>query len=494
MTARRADVASSHRVGKARQRIAGGRHIGRFFLRVRGFLGRHLSVRAKLTAWYGFMCALTLLLAGGAMYAYVSHQLSSQVDSGLIGTASSVNSELATQPPVPGSTGSVRGCNGEPHALVLLEVQDYCRYVKSVLTFGSTRLSKPGQFEQVVMDVSPRMSPVSIVPSGPGRSFVTGNADFFVYLMEAAGGQSLFGTSHYHGITYRVYRTPLHVPPKLARLGLGGALEVFQNENTFLAVDQTVLITLLVGTPLGLIIALLAGWLIARAALRPINRISRTVRTIGGSKDLSRRLDFVGPKDEVGRLAETFDDMMDRLESVFSNQKRFIADASHELRTPLTAIRGNADLMRIAPEEDREICLRAIRQESERMSRLVNDLLMLAEADVAEHPIQLGRVDLSRVVEEVYRATQVIAGDKVDVVLERVDQAMVEGDPDRLKQLLLNLADNAVKFTPAGGTVSLGLWIEGSEARLSVSDSGMGIAPEEKEAIFQRFYRVDQSR
>jgi signal transduction histidine kinase len=228
------------------------------------------------------------------------------------------------------------------------------------------------------------------------------------------------------------------------------------------------------------------------------------VRAIGESQDLSRRLNFVGPEDEVGRLAATFDGMMERLERVFETQKRFIADASHELRTPLTAIRGNADLLRIAPPEDREACLSAIRREAERMTRLVSDLLLLAEADVAQQQIQIGRVDLDEVVTDVFQAARIISGGRVDVVLENADPVCVQGDGDRIKQLLLNLMDNAVKFTPEGGTVSIGLWRDGDTARIDVADSGVGnlravlpcggIPLEARQRAWPRHQHLDRAR
>jgi signal transduction histidine kinase len=199
--------------------------------------------------------------------------------------------------------------------------------------------------------------------------------------------------------------------------------------------------------------------------------------------------------DEVGRLAETFDSMMDRLEQSFETQKRFIADASHELRTPLTAIKGNAELISIAPPDERDLCVSAIRREAERMSRLVNDLLLLAEADIAEQPIHPRPLDLQPLVEDVYRAAQLLGGDRVTVLLEEAQQPTpAVADPDRIKQLLLNLVDNAVKFTPEGGVVSLRLSQNGGWTEIAVSDTGVGISSEEQDAIFRRFYRVDKSR
>ncbi|MBV9280793.1 MAG: HAMP domain-containing histidine kinase, partial [Chloroflexi bacterium] len=235
-------------------------------------------------------------------------------------------------------------------------------------------------------------------------------------------------------------------------------------------------------------------WWIARAALRPINRISRTVSSIGESRDLSRRLNFVGPEDEVGRLAHTFDGMMDRLEKVFETQKRFVADASHELRTPLTAIRGNADLYSIAPPAEREVCVAAIRREAERMSRLVSDLLLLAAADIEEQPVHKQRIALADVLHDVHRSALILAGDKVSVELAVDEDVVIEADPDRVKQLALNLVDNAIKFTPAGGRITIALHTRPEEVLIGVSDTGVGIPSEEQAAIFDRFYRVEQAR
>jgi two-component system, OmpR family, sensor kinase len=271
-------------------------------------------------------------------------------------------------------------------------------------------------------------------------------------------------------------------------------LEIFQNTQTYDTIERTFDLILLLGIPLGLFVALVAGWWIARAALRPIERISRTVQAVGESRDLSRRIRFVGPNDEVGRLAQTFDGMMGRLERAFETQKRFVADASHELRTPLTAIRGNADLMAFAPPEERDLCLAAIRREAERMTRLVGDLLLLAEADVETQPLQCKSVDLDEILLEVHHSATVLADGKVSVVLEHADPVTLTVDPDRIQQLLLNLIDNAVKFTPPGGIVTLSLRAQETGVVMEVSDSGVGIAPDAQRSIFERFFRVEESR
>jgi signal transduction histidine kinase len=192
--------------------------------------------------------------------------------------------------------------------------------------------------------------------------------------------------------------------------------------------------------------------------------------------------------------------MLDRLDELFNSQRRFIADISHELRTPLTTIRGNVDLLRRIGGAD-PASLDAIRSESDRMIRLVGDLLLLAQAD-AGLPMRREPIEIDRVACEVVRQVQVIAG-SVEVSL--INQAQlplcVLGDPDRLQQLMLNLIDNAIRYTPPNGQVTVRVANEDGWARLDVSDTGPGIPPEHLRRgpngvplIFERFYRVEKSR
>jgi signal transduction histidine kinase len=206
---------------------------------------------------------------------------------------------------------------------------------------------------------------------------------------------------------------------------------------------------------------------------------------------LDKRISQVGPQDEVGRLAKTFNIMLDRLEELFRAQQRFIADISHELRTPLTTIRGNVDLMRRMKSEDDE-SLNAIQAESDRMTRMVGDLLLLAQADAGQ-TIRRERVELDTLLLEVYRQMRLMA-EGIQLSIGEEDQAIVMGDADRLKQLLLNLVDNACKYTPKGGQVVLGLRCAEGWAQLSVADTGLGIPAQDLPHIFERFYRVDKAR
>lgn len=445
-------------------------------------MGRHLSVRWKLTLWYAAAYIVTLAIVGTALPPLAAWETNRIVDSQLRSTSSTINASLGSTRPVSGPFLNSQ-CAGPPAW--------FCTAVTNTLATYSHRVSHPGQFEQATLFVNGRVQ--SIGPKDLPRGMVS--LELTLPIGETvAYGHSRYLTFTYRGQQVRVYLTPLKIPASLSSQGINGVLEVFQIEAAYAQTSQAIQIILIALALLVLVLAPLAGWWIARAALRPIRRISRTVQTIGSSGDLSRRLDFVGPTDEISRLAETFDEMMDRLEHVFETQKRFVADASHELRTPLTTIRGNADLMRMAPPEDQAACLAAIRREAERMSRMVTDLLLLAESDLAEQPIQKRKVSLDELLDEIYRSAVVLAGDQVTVTLRQNDPVVIDADPDRIKQVLLNLTDNALKFTPPSGTVTLSLEARGDSAAIEVADTGVGIPPEEQEAIFRRFYRVDKAR
>ncbi len=242
------------------------------------------------------------------------------------------------------------------------------------------------------------------------------------------------------------------------------------------------------------VLASIAGGLwLAQRALRPISRITEAAASIARTDDLDTRLAWRGPRDDLGRLVSVFNDMMARLQGLFSVQQRFVADVSHELRTPLTAIRGNLDLIRRYGMDEQSLA--AIEGETGRMARMVDDLLLLARADYGGLALELAPLDLDTILLEASREARVLAGQReLDIELRRLEPLRARGNADRIKQLLLNLLDNAIKFTPDGGRITLGLYRDGHEAVLEVADSGIGIAPEDRQRIFNRFWQADPSR
>lgn len=256
---------------------------------------------------------------------------------------------------------------------------------------------------------------------------------------------------------------------------------------------ERLLLVMSIGGALAVAVSVLVGMWLSRRALRPITSITAAAASIAKTDDLSTRLKWTGPQDEVGNLVSVFNDMMGRLQDLFSVQQRFVADVSHELRTPLTAIKGNVEIIRRYGMD--EMSLEAIESETERMSRMVNDLLLLARADYGGLTLELEPLDLDTLLLESYQQAQVLVKDRdLTVALGRFEPVRVRANADRMKQLLLNLLSNAIKFTPDGGRITLSLYPDEHHAVLQVADTGIGIAEDDLKHIFERFWQADSSR
>jgi signal transduction histidine kinase len=273
-----------------------------------------------------------------------------------------------------------------------------------------------------------------------------------------------------------------------------GTLQVGASLATVDVTLRVLLWVLLIGAGLSMAVAGFAGWVSTGQALSPLQAVTQTALQITRADDLSRRIPYQGsPNDEVGQLIHAFNQTLSRLENLFNTQRRFLADVGHELRTPLTVIRGNVDLIRRMNNADDE-SLASIESEVERLTRLVGDLLLLAQAESGKLPLANELVELDTLVLEVMSQMRVLAKERMQLRLGEIDQVLVCGDKDRLKQVLVNLVGNAIKYIPNGGEVVVGLGKMENNARLTVSDSGPGIPPEDLPHIFERFYRGEKSR
>ncbi len=245
----------------------------------------------------------------------------------------------------------------------------------------------------------------------------------------------------------------------------------------------------------GISLAVTGGWAISAGALRPIAKMTETARAIALSRGFARRIEVREEgRDELSELGRTFNHMLASLDDAYRRQQRFVADVSHELRTPLTAIQGDLELLARGqlPPSEAEATLAEARRETRRLARLIDDLLVLARADAGPQPFAGRPVQLDEVVMEVFRELRGQAGPRLRVV--DLEAALVEGERDRLKQLVLILADNALSYTPAPGEVRLSLRREASETVLTVEDEGIGITADTAAHAFERFYRGDEAQ
>ncbi len=407
-----------------------------------------MTLRARLTLWYAAVLTLVLLAFGVAVYALLSLSLIRQIDATLNVAADEIRLAFRRE---------VTGIRLPPMALDLTANV----YVQIWDTAGNL----------VVQNVSVAETPF--------------DAD------RLTTGEAAYSDVRFEDIHLRVLTYPLVAQPE------GTVVGTMQLASPLTTVDEAqraLLVLLLSGGLMAVLLAALVGWTTAAAALRPLEQVTEAALHITRADDLSLRIPLSGPaQGEVGRLIIAFNETLERLENLFETQRRFLADVSHELRTPLTTILGNLDLMRKMGQLDAE-SLEAISSETQRMRRLVQDILVLTQAESGKLPLARSELELDTLVLEVFQQSKVLAQDRVEVRLGQEDQARVMGDRDRLKQVLLNLMSNAIEYTPAGGSVTLGLACVGDWARVTVSDTGPGIPREELPHIFERFYRVDRSR
>jgi signal transduction histidine kinase len=416
-----------------------------------------MPIRIHLTLWYTFLLGIILITFSILLYLVLKLSLHAQIDGTLRDRAQQVVAGIEAQAVVNLQTGEV--------------------FVPQANVFSS-----PATFIQVVR------ADGSIVSAADnlGSQRFPPNAEITAANM---AGEPIFKTITVASVPLRIFSTPIFFRQQVV-----GAVQVGQSlvevENTL----RQVLLFLLGGTAAALILAAMVGAFLAWTALRPIDKITQTAGQIVSGQDLKQRLPTTNTNDEIDRLTVTINDMLERLDNFFQAQVRLSADVSHELRTPLTAIRGNVDLLRRGaaanPEELTE-ALAIIDGELDRMSRIVADLLLLSQAD-AGMSLRMEPVELDTIILEVYRQARVIANG-VSIQLGHEDQAMVQGDPDRLKQLLINLVTNAIKHTQSGGSVTISLHREPEWVRIAVEDTGRGIAPAALPHIFERFYQVQDT-
>ncbi len=248
--------------------------------------------------------------------------------------------------------------------------------------------------------------------------------------------------------------------------------------------------------PLTLLISVIGGWFLAHKSLRPVDAVTRAAREIT-AQNLNKRLPTQHVDDEINRLTGQFNDMIGRLQASFAQIQQFSADASHELRTPLTIMRGEIEvaLRRSNLRKPARSLLQSIHDELVRLSSIVDSLMTLVKSDSGRLVFNLEPVSLHAMIKELYEDTRLLAKPKnISVRLSRCDDVTVSGDSTRLRQLFLNLIDNAVKYTPERGKIALALERSDGQAVVSVRDSGIGIPRKHQTKVFERFYRVERPR
>jgi two-component system OmpR family sensor kinase len=273
-------------------------------------------------------------------------------------------------------------------------------------------------------------------------------------------------------------------------------IRVAYPEDEITDVLQNLFSIFLLLVPIVLLISVVGGYFLAKQSLKPVDEITQTARKITAI-NLKERIHVINPHDEIGRLTETLNDMIGRLEGSFEKVTQFSTDASHELRTPLTIMRGEIELALRETQAIRSYkeTLASLLEEVVRMTSIIDGLILIAKSDRGNLKLERNPIRLDILVSEIKEDAEVLAErKKIDVSIAKLDEITVMGDEIRLRQLMLNLVDNAIKYTPDGGKVTLSLERNNGSASFIVEDTGIGIPLNALDKIFNRFYRVDKSR
>jgi heavy metal sensor kinase len=249
--------------------------------------------------------------------------------------------------------------------------------------------------------------------------------------------------------------------------------------------------------PIAIVLASIGGYFLARKSLAPVMAMSSQAGRIG-AENLHERLPIQNAKDELGRLAAAFNELLERVDQSFERQRRFMSDASHELRTPAAILRGESEVALSRserPAEEYRESLAVLHAEAQRLTQIVEDLFTLTRADAGQYPLSPRDIYLDELVADCAHAARSLAlAKKITLTCEMPEELPIRADEALLRRMILNLLDNAIKYTPAGGRVVVSCERSGNEYAVSVADSGPGIPEDLRQKVFERFFRVDKAR
>jgi len=432
------------------------------------------SVRVRLTLWYTAVLALVLVLLSALTYFLYAREVMGRTDSNLAelsdAFATTFRAELRDS----------AGPEGVRQAARESMMEHRFRNTLFVLLDPSLNVFE-SSFDLPQFGFSRENVNNEILSSQPFRGWIREAVSHPGSTVTLPGGKDGF----------RAVARPLGAS------GNDFTLVLMQSLHLQAEMLQDIRATFLLAIPISLLLASLGGYFLARKSLAPVAAMASQARSIGATS-LNARIAVPNERDELGQLAASFNQLLGRLENSFEQQRRFLADASHELRTPVAILRGEAEVTLSktdrSPEEYRET-LGILLEESRRLAKVIEDLLTLTRADAGQYPLALREVYLDEVASEVLqRARSLALAHNIMLSSEIESDLPLRADEALLGRMLLNLLDNAIKYSPEGSTVKLACSRERDRYLVRVSDSGPGIPPELQARIFERFFRADQAR
>ena len=404
------------------------------------------SIRTKLTLWYAGVLALLIIAFAAVTYISVDRILTNETDENLLemskNFASAVNSEEHNEDDIP-----------SPNEAIIEVIEEFKFQDYQIFIF-----SNDGK----------------LVAKTSDENFPT---DF---------SNNSYATFQFHNQTFRVFSTPLNVADNNYKLC------IYRDLAEQSKIKNRLAYIFLIAVPLVLLMAVWFGYLLAKRSLKPVSEMSRQAKNISAN-NLHSRLLVKNGRDEIGGLASVINDLLERLENSFEQQRRFMADASHELRTPLAIVLGESEVAlskENRPNEDLRESLAIVNDESKRLAKIVEDLFTLARADSGQFKTHFVEVYIDEIVTDCVLSIRTLAEKRHIKIEVLADETRIKGDEILLHRLFLNLLDNAVKYNCDGGMIS----IASENKQVTITNTGVKIQEAEQSKIFERFYRVDKAR
>lgn len=420
----------------------------------------NLPIKWRLTIWYGVVLSLILVIFASGIFIYFRNSLQDSIDAKIRSIGEVLSSSMT-----------------ETHNTSVFG--NFERYLENVLG------RKPkGKFIQI-MDTSGRI--------GAKMSDIEGETlpTSFNALERAMRGEIVYETIERTKPRLRMVTIPIMENKKVTSVvQVGTSLEDF---------DETIkklLLIMIISIPTSISVTIVVGYFMAKKALRPVDQIRRAAIKISSS-NLDEKIDIVGRRDELGRLAETFNAMIGRLKDAFQRVNQFSIDVSHELKTPLTILKGETEVVLRKEREkaDYQKLLLSNLEEIDRMSCIIDDLLLLSKADTKEIKLNIEEVALRDLIMDVCLNMKVVADKKeVELQMSELEDVRLKGDELKLRRMLLNVVENGIKYSHSGGKVTVSSYVNDGYAQIDVKDEGVGISKEDIKFVFDRFYRADRSR
>ncbi len=413
------------------------------------------SVRARLTLWYTAVLAVVLVAFSGISYVVLAREIRASADAALAATAREFTAAFVNDP---------RAASGGGDALLDFRYSD-----RALMVF-----SGGGQL------VASSRSHLDARDQAGVAALIRGHLNGFTTLPGGVQDEGI-----------RIFATPIDV------LGIRYFVVVARNLHDQAERLESAARALFFGIPLALLLAAAGGYGLARKSLGPVTTMSLKARHIG-AETLTERITVQNERDELGFLATTLNELLERLQRAFESQRSFMADASHEMRTPMAIIQGEADVALSRPErstsEYRE-SISIIQTAARKLTRIVESLFLLARSDAGRFPIIRTRFYLDEMLADCVRAMRSVAAQRdVELTCNVSNELIIVADESLLHRMVLNLIDNALKFTPPGGRVTITAEPSGDRYLVRVSDTGIGIPEADRERVFERFYRGERTR